>query len=497
MKSCGSAAATDWSKGPRPSAGGRCNCLRYQRAEDRLLAEAAADSSGGAFYLIKNDRDSRGNIYGAQENYEATLASGWRLAVWRAGVFACLPLVLLVWLGVLALLGFYLTYLILAGLIYPLLGIVTGKPRGVQRLLFGDLFQDNEEFGPPWLEAVVNGLTRVICAPLAAGLSCLLWLTAFRRTLRELTPFLVSRPVFAGAGMLDDRGRFWLADKATGLNCLVGFGGLVLDRPAINFGHFFKTLFVEAWRVPRGFLCLLRSQQRLQIAVGDSNMAQTAEYLRIGTTLLVLDAIEAGALREPPRVRRPIKALRTVCGDPTLQAEVRLAGGRRWTAIELQRYYLHACRDFLDSQPRPPAEAVEVLQRWEEVLDALETSPERLFGSIDWVTKQSLLEQAGRDAPWEARKKIDLRYHELSPEGYFARLEQAGLAPRLVDDQEIEAAIRTPPGDSPASTRGRYIREFSRGLDGLKVNWEFVILGGDMRKKIIRLAEFVRHKPEG
>ena len=72
--------------------------LAYQRAQDELLGEATrAAVVAGEVSLLKNDRDAFGNIYGAQENYEATLAAGWRLWCWRVGMVAILPLAVLTW----------------------------------------------------------------------------------------------------------------------------------------------------------------------------------------------------------------------------------------------------------------------------------------------------------------------------------------------------------------------------------------------------------------
>src|SRR5690606_7437407 len=103
---------------------------------------------------------------------------------------------------------------------------------------------------------------------------------------------------------------------------------------------------------------------------------------------------------------------------------------------------------------------------WESALDQLDEmrrsgeTPEGLVGVLDWVTKRHLLETAGADAPWEARKKIDIRYHELSAEGYYAQLQQAGWLEPLISEEELTRAMRMPPPDSPATVRGHYIREF-------------------------------------
>src|SRR5690606_4334516 len=132
-----------------------------------------------------------------------------------------------------------------------------------------------------------------------------------------------------------------------------------------------KTIFVEACFSPRDYFDLMQPRQRLQIALGDSNMADTAEFLRIGSTLLVLDCFEAGELPNIPRVKRPIRSLHRLCADSTLTASVALGGGQTATAIELQRFYWLACHRFLMRRPDAPVEAREVLRRWGDVLDRL------------------------------------------------------------------------------------------------------------------------------
>src|SRR5205823_1834363 len=131
------------------------------------------------------------------------------------------------------------------------------------------------------------------------------------------------------------------------------------------------------------------------------------EYLRVATTLLVIDAIEAGEMPPIPAVKRPIRSLRSICSDPTLAARVPLSGGRKATALEIQRFYFEACRRFLDRRPSVPAEARDVLRRWELVLEALGDNPQSLVGTLDWVTKRFILAKSGKGASWEICKKID------------------------------------------------------------------------------------------
>src|SRR4029079_17955975 len=120
----------------------------------------------------------------------------------------------------------------------------------------------------------------------------------------------------------------------------------------------------------------------------------------------------------------------------SLSARIPLAGGQAASALEIQRFYLEVCRRFLDCRPDAPREAHDVVRRWELALDALADNPQSLVGSIDWVTKRFVLDKSARGASWEARKKIDIRYHELSPQGYFQRLRVTGIVSELVDESE-------------------------------------------------------------
>lgn len=467
--------------------------LAWQRAQDELLAEAAQEAFGGAIRLVKNDRDAAGNVYGAQENYEATLASGWRLALWRAALVLLLPLAALTWLGLWLIDGLVALYAVVATVVYLTAERFLPRPEWLARLLFGCSVKElasETPTGPAWLEAILSVVARVLTAPLAVALFAVLWLTAFTRIRRELTPLLISRAVIAGSGMIDDHGQFHLADKGPAMNCLTGFGGLLGDRPIYCLGHFFKAVYADAWLAPQQYFRLFRRRQRLQIALGDSNLADTAEYLRIGTTLLVLDAIEAGELPRVPRVRRPIRSLRKVCSDPTLAARIPLARGGSATALEIQRFYLEACRRMLDRRSDAPPEAREVLRRWEAVLDQLADDPQALVGTLDWPTKRFVLDKTARGASWEARKKIDIRYHELSPQGYFERLRATGIVVELLDRSEIDHARRNPPAGTPAAVRGRYIREFAADDAEVAANWHAVFLGSGRELKIIRLDRY-------
>src|SRR5437763_7274285 len=102
-----------------------------------MFAEAAEEACAGRVRLIKSDRDAAGNSYGAQENYETTLAAGWRLAVWRASLILLLPLALFTWL-VLWLIDVGVTcYALAATVVYLTAERLLPRPEWLARLLFG------------------------------------------------------------------------------------------------------------------------------------------------------------------------------------------------------------------------------------------------------------------------------------------------------------------------------------------------------------------------
>jgi proteasome accessory factor A len=491
-------------EGSTPEARGPREAVRYQRAQDRLLAESArAADIDGDLLLVKNDRDAFDHVYGAQENYEAILATGWSLLGWRIGLVLLSPLLLLTWLSFLAMIACLVLYLSVAGLIYLPLQLVVADSKRLAFVLFGRDLVEGRETGcptPVWLESTMLWATRVVTAPLALALLILAQATAFRRIRNGLLPFLISRSLLCGSGTVDQWGEFHLADKAPAINCVLGFGGFLKDRPLFTLGHFFKAICIESCLSPRDFFDLFSARQRLQIGLGDSNMCESAEYLRVGTTALLLDVIDAGELPPLPRLRRPIRALHQICADPTLTHEVTLVGGLRMTALDLQRFYYDACFRFLQRRPEAGREPREILALWGETLYALGELPatgelpQSLIGTIDWVTKKHLLNEAGGDAPWSAQKKIDIRFHELSENGYFQMLDAAGLVCQQIEPDQVKLAMRNPPTDSPATMRGHYIREFSSDDAQLSVSWKQITMGRGIGAKVIRLAKYNRHR---
>lgn len=454
-------------EGATPECRGVRSLLACQRAQDRLLSEAAVECDAA---LLKNSHDTQGHIYGAQENYEFTLATGWTLRLWRAACIGLIaPLVFLCYLTLVP--GVILLYLLqpLTLRIHQLrcLWLKTEEQRLRSKRFWVGL---DDRFLSPTHDLPFGGysarpllwLVRLAALPVSCTMLLLLRITRMRHINRSLTAFLATRMLFAGAGRVTRNGSLLMAAKAEGIWSVNGLPEFL--RPMLSIGQFVKPVLTVV-----RFAEILQPRQRIQIALGDSNLCEEAEYLRVGTTLLLIDLIDAHPETDLPQLRFPIFSMWQLNRDTTLTRQFRLKNGSRVTGLAIQRRYLAACEHYIETERPDDAEAQHILELWRDVLDSLESDPDRLIGRVDWVTKRFLLHEAGESLSVAARQKIDARYHELSDDGYFRQFEATGLHCRVLTDEEIEAAMRLPPEGTPATTRARLIREFAG--KGLTVGW--------------------------
>ncbi|QTE31400.1 proteasome accessory factor PafA2 [Pengzhenrongella sicca] len=312
---------------------------------------------------------------------------------------------------------------------------------------------------------------------------------------RRITPFLVTRQVFTGAGRvgLGQRGEtpgFQLSQRADYIEAEVGLE-TTLRRPIVNTRdepHADPT----RWR-------------RLHVIIGDANLVQPATYLKLGTTSLVLWLVEqclvgaggpaaAAALVAIDRLALadPVAAVHTVSHDLTLTEKLELADGRRLTAIEVQLEYLAAVRSALglaassaSAAPDAPdapdaldAETADVLARWASVLERLATDPASCAREVEWLAKLRVLEGLRRrdHLAWDHPRlaAVDLQWSDLRPErGLYFRLLEAGAIESLIDDDSAERAAVHPPADTRAYFRGEALARYASHISA--ASWDSIV----------------------
>ena len=307
----------------------------------------------------------------------------------------------------------------------------------------------------------------------------------FDRLAQVLLPFLVTRQIYAGAGKVGAENQtspidYQISQRADFFECLVDLNTMV-KRPIINTRD-------EPHADPAKY-------RRLHIIVGDANMAELSTYLKIGTTAIIVDMIEAGGEFPNLELEDPVRAIKDVSRDLDMKATLKLADGRVTSAIGAQHAYLKAAMDFYACHELSQI-TKDILVRWEEVLDRLEQDPMQLVRELDWVAKRhmirSYMERKGCEWNDSRVALMDLQYHDVRPEkGLYYALERSNLIDRLLQDSEIAKAQHTAPLNTRAYFRGNCLQKFPRSV--YAASWTSVLFDvGNTAIKKIPLMEPLR-----
>ncbi|WP_425861232.1 depupylase/deamidase Dop [Arthrobacter sp. TWP1-1] len=294
----------------------------------------------------------------------------------------------------------------------------------------------------------------------------------FPNIVAGLTPFFVTRAIMCGAGRVgigqDGSGiGFQISQRADFFEAEVGLE-TTIRRPIINTRD-------EPHAVADKY-------RRLHVIIGDANLAQISNYIKFGTTALVLDMIENGTAPSL-EFADPVSTLRAISHDWELQETHLLADGTLISALDVQWLYLDAAKVHSAANGSSHAETGDghtapLLAKWEEVLTALGSDPMSLANQLEWVAKLNLLQQyRSRDSmAWNDPRLglIDLQWSDIRPEkGLYYKLLQHGRMQRVVSDESIVAAVQQPPADTRAYFRGRCIQQFGAHVVG--ASWDSVI----------------------
>ncbi len=295
----------------------------------------------------------------------------------------------------------------------------------------------------------------------------------FDELARRLTPHLVSRQVITGAGRVGigahgELAGFQMSQRADYMEAEVGLE-TTLRRPIVNTRdepHADRA----RWR-------------RLHIIIGDANAMEVPTYLKVGTTSLILTAIEAGDDRLDALVLAdPVAEVSAVSRDLTMRHRLSLASGETGTALAVQRALLTIARDHVAD-----AEDASVIATWESVLEALGREPFSASKDVEWVAKLQLMgrmrdrygsiDAGGASVPaaWDddRLKAADVQWSEVGV-GLAWRLAAAGAVTRLTTDDEVASAMSFPPRTTRAWLRGRIVAARPDIVDA--AGWSSIVL---------------------
>ncbi len=306
--------------------------------------------------------------------------------------------------------------------------------------------------------------------------------TPFKKIVEPLLPFFSTRQIWCGAGKVGSESRnhpcdFQISQRADFFETEVALDTMV-KRPIVNTR--------DEPHADR------EKYRRLHVIVGDSNMSEFTIYLRNGVTALILSMIEDGAVTKDLTLRDPVRTIREVSHDLTLRHELTMEDGSARTALEIQSDFLEMVLAYTSSRSLDPVQK-DVLQKWQEVIEALGRDPMELDTRIDWVIKKRLIERYmdRKNLAWDDARvqMLDLQYHDSRPDkGLYHILERQGKVERIVTDEEIQHAMYNPPRDTRAFFRGECLRRYAPEVFG--VNWDSISFGlEDESVKRVMMAE--------
>ncbi|WP_168581512.1 depupylase/deamidase Dop [Gephyromycinifex aptenodytis] len=310
--------------------------------------------------------------------------------------------------------------------------------------------------------------------------------TPFEDIVAGITPFFVARQIMCGAGRVgigqnSEEPGYQISSRADFFEAEVGLE-TTYRRPIVNTRdepHAYRDKY-----------------RRLHVIIGDANLCDVANLLKIGTTSLVLGLIEAGRVPSELQLADPLRALRTISHDPDLGATVETRDGRRLTAVDLMwSYYELAaehCSELAGGRLEDAdADTREVLDIWETLLSDLGTDPATCADRVDWIAKRQLLEgyRARDGLTWQDSRLslIDIQWSDLrAGKGLARRLEARGRMQRLVSDDEIEHAVTHPPESTRAYFRGQCVRRYPGNV--VAASWETVLFDLPGQRALQRLS---------
>ena len=297
--------------------------------------------------------------------------------------------------------------------------------------------------------------------------------TPFTQIAQQITTHFVSRQIFCGAGKVGAEHR-GLTGKNSNPNLFQISQRADFFEEEIGLETTLKRPIVNTRDEPH---CDPAKYRRLHVIAGDANMSEVATYLKVGTTSIVLSMIEDDAFPAHLVIKDPVRAVRQVSHDTTLNAVIEMVDGRHLTAAQIQTEIIEAATNYairfgLDSVDEQIGN--DVLQRWRNVVANLQTDPLTVANIVDWVAKKRIIEgfaqRHGLQATDPRLKAIDLQYHDMRIEKCLAL--RAGLDV-LCLPQDVMWSMVHPPSSTRAYFRGTVLQRWPS--DVVAANWDSVV----------------------
>ncbi len=313
--------------------------------------------------------------------------------------------------------------------------------------------------------------------------------TDFASLAETFIPFLISRQILVGAGKVvqTPRGSTYAVSQRADHIWESISSATTRSRPIINTRD-----------EPHADADLYR---RLHVIVGDSNMSDTTNLLKVVSAHLVLSMIESGTVMRDLTLANPIRAIREISHDTTGTRTVKLANGRELSAIQMQTEYFQKVSEFVARRGIVDPATQQGMELWERSIKAVGSGDLHLIDrEIDWVIKLRLLERYMRknDMTLENARiaQLDLAYHDIRRDrGLFYLLERGGAVDSILTPEQIDTAKDVAPQTTRAKLRGDFITRAQERRRDYTVDWVHLKLN-DQGQRTVLLKDPFQHTDE-
>ena len=306
-------------------------------------------------------------------------------------------------------------------------------------------------------------------------------ITQFSKIVAGLTPHFITRQIYCGAGRIgigqkSEEVGYQISQRSDYIEAHVGLE-TTMKRPIINTRD-------EPHADPK-------ISRRLHVIIGDANMSDFANILKVGSTSLVLSMIEDGFVDfEEVDLLNPVAVVKEVSHDLDIKNTYLTNGGKKYSAIDVQEWYLEKTKLYLDQQGYDD-NSHQVIDFWEQAITGLKNNKEGLADRIDWIAKLVLVnryqEKDKLTLNDDVIKSLDFKYSEItSVDGIAQVLRRKEFLKSYLDTTEVEKAISEPPADTRAWFRGKSIAKFSKSVAA--ASWDSLILDIDKNQPLFRIS---------
>ena len=305
--------------------------------------------------------------------------------------------------------------------------------------------------------------------------------TQFSKIVAGLTPHFITRQIFCGAGRIgigqkSENIGYQISQRADYIEAHVGLE-TTMKRPIINTRD-------EPHADPK-------ISRRLHVIIGDANMSDFANILKVGSTALVISMIEDGFVDfDEVDLLNPVGVVKDISHDLDMKNIYLTNSGKKFSAIDIQEWYLEKSKLYL-SQIGYDNNSRQVIEFWEQAVSGLKNNKDDLADRVDWIAKLALIkryqEKENLSLKDDLIQSLDFKYSEItSDDGIAQVLRRKNFLKKYLEASEVDKAISEPPTDTRAWFRGKAISKFSKLIAA--ASWDSLILDIDKNQPLFRIS---------